>query len=175
MVLSNETATDEDIHKEWNMLDILTYIKSPLLNSALRDTVRSFRVLCSRDLLAEEKDIMSFLDNRPDGVALDDDKKTIRFFEFTRVMDSREGWEVRKDDEKKNWYKYNLEFINELTEWNASQINFTVGVRGSIKSQAFTSKFSILGVTESRLREEIRKKVGKRILEMHDRMLRSYY
>ena len=63
------TATDEDIHKEWNMLDILTYIKSPLLNGAVRETVRFF--LCSRDPPAEDTDIKSFLDNRPDGVAFD--------------------------------------------------------------------------------------------------------
>ena len=85
--------------------------------------------------------------------------------EFTRAMDSREGWKARKDDEKTAWYKYNLEFINELSEWNASQIDFTVGVRGSIKSQAFASKLSKLDVTESRLREEIRKKVGRRTLK----------
>jgi len=167
------TATDEDIHKEWNMLDILTYIQSPLLDSALRDAVQSF--LRSRDLPTEEKDITSFLDKRPDGVAFDDDKKAICFLEFTRAMDSREGWEARKEDEKIARYKYNLEFINELSEWNASQINFTVGVRGSISSQVFTSKLLKLGVTESRLREEIRKKVGRRTLEMHDLMLRSYY
>ena len=114
------------------MLDILTYIQSPLLDSALRDEVQSF--LRSRDLPTEEKDITSFLDKRPDGVAFDDDKKTICFLEFTRAMDSREGWEARKEDEKIARYKYNLEFINELSEWDASQINFTVGVRGSISS-----------------------------------------
>ena len=90
-------------------------------------------------------------------------------------MDSREGWEARKDDEKTARYKYNLEFINELSEWNTSQINFTFEVRGSISSQVFTSKLLKLGVTESRLREEIRKKVGRWTLEMHDLMLRSYY
>jgi hypothetical protein len=72
-------------------------------------------------------------------------------------------------------YKYNLEFINELSVWNASQINFTVGVHGSILSQAFTNKLLKLGVTESHLREEIRKKVGRRTLKMQDLMLRSYY
>jgi hypothetical protein len=77
------TATDENIHKEWNMLDILTYIKSPRLNSTLKETVRSF--LCSRDLPTEEKDITSFLDKRPDSVAFDDDKKAICFLEFTSV------------------------------------------------------------------------------------------
>ena len=110
------TATDEDIHKEWNMLDILTYIKSPLLDSVLREAVQSF--LCTRDLPAEEKDITSFLDKRPDGVAFDDDKKEICFLEFT--MDSREVWEARKDDEETARYKYNLEFINELSKWNVS-------------------------------------------------------
>ena len=64
-------------------------------------------------------------------------------------MDSREGWEARKEDEKTARYKYNLEFINELSEWNALQINFTVGMRGSISR--------------------------RRTLEMHDLMLRSYY
>ena len=48
-------------------------------------------------------------------------------------------------------------------------------MRGSIRSQVFASKFSKFGVTESRLREEIRKKMGRRTLEMHDLMLRSYY
>ena len=37
------------------------------------------------------------------------------------------------------------------------------------------SKLLKLGVTESCLREEIRKKVGSRTLEMHDHMLRNYY
>ena len=84
------TAKDEEIHKEWNMLDILIHIKSPtLLNGAVKETVRSF--LCSRDLPAEEKDIKSFLDKRPDGVAFDNNKKAICFLEFTRAMDSREG------------------------------------------------------------------------------------
>ena len=68
------TATHEEIHKEWKMLDILTHIKSPtLLNGAVKETVRSF--LCSIDLPAEEKDIKSFLDKRPDG----DEEKTCRY------------------------------------------------------------------------------------------------
>jgi hypothetical protein len=52
--------------------------------------------------VAEENDITSFLDKRPHGVAFDDDKKVICFLEFTRAMDSREGWEARKDDEKRS-------------------------------------------------------------------------
>ena len=43
-------------------------------------------------------------------MAFDDDKKAICFLEFTRAMDSREGWETRKDEEKSARYKYNLEF-----------------------------------------------------------------
>ena len=48
-------------------------------------------------------------------MAFDDDKKAICFLEFTRAMDSREGWETRKDEEKTARYKYNLEFMNELS------------------------------------------------------------
>ena len=59
----------------------------------------------------QEKDITSFLDKRPNGVAFDNDKKAICFLEFIRAMDSREGWEGRKDYEKTARYKYNLEFI----------------------------------------------------------------
>jgi hypothetical protein len=95
---------------------------------------------------ATEKDIKSFLDKRRDGVVFDNDKKAICFLEFTRAMDSREGWEARKDEEKTCRYKHNIEFINdsshEGSEWSVSQINFTVGVRGSITGRTFDSKLS---------------------------------
>ena len=83
MVLSN--GNRRRYTQRMEHLDILTYIKSPLLDSALRDAVQSF--LRSRDLPTEEKDLTSFLDKRPDGVAFDDDKKAICFLEFTRAMD----------------------------------------------------------------------------------------
>ena len=54
-------------------------------------------------------------------------------------------------------------------------MNFTVGVRGTIRQVTFCSKLSILGVTDSKNREDIRKKVGRRTLEMHDLLLKSYY
>ena len=67
MILSN--GNRRRYTQRMEQLDILTYIKSPLLNGAVRETVRSF--LCSRDPPAEDTDIKSFLDNRPDGVAFD--------------------------------------------------------------------------------------------------------
>ena len=91
MVLLKKHSSEKSVDKKttkWSF-PTATDIKRPLLDSALKDAVQSF--LHSRDLLTEEKDITSFLDKRPDGVAFDDNKKAICFLEFTRVMDSPEG------------------------------------------------------------------------------------
>ena len=68
-----------------------------------------------------------------------------------------------------------LTFINDSSQggpkWEASQINFTVGVRGTIRKDTFFSKLSNLGVSAGKHP----KKVGRRTLEMHDLLLKSYY
>lgn len=87
-------------------------------------------------------------------------------------MDTWEGWEGKKDKEKKDRYNSNLVFINDVTlksaKWTASQINFTFGVRDTIRRDNFFNKMLKLGVEEARHREENRKKAGRRMMEMHD-------
>ena len=67
-----------------------------------------------------------------------------------------------------------------------SQVNFTVGVRGSISTidfagrddrwiRSFTSSLRLLGVTRQADINRTCKLVAKRIFEAHDLMLRSYY
>ena len=67
-----------------------------------------------------------------------------------------------------------------------SQVNFTVGVRGSISTldfqgrddrwiRSFTSSLRLLGVTRQADIKRTCKLVAKRIFEAHDLMLRSYY
>ena len=111
------------------------------------------------------------------GVAFDETKKKVCLLEFTRAMDAREEWEERKERDKTKRYAQILTFINDSSQggpkWEASQINFTVGVRGTIRKDTFFSKLSNLGVSELKNRESIRKKVGLRTLEMHD--LLQYY
>jgi hypothetical protein len=128
---------------------------------------------------SNDTDVKAFLDKRPDGVAFDETKKKVCLLEFTRAMDAREEWEKRKERDKTKRYAQILTFINDSSQggpkWEASQINFTVGVRGTIRKDTFFSKLSNLGVSEQKNRESIRKKVGRRTLEMHDLLLKSYY
>jgi hypothetical protein len=91
----------------------------------------------------------------------------------------QQSWEEKKDKEKNSRYNSSMVFINEVTlgsaKLTASQINFTFGVRGTIRRDNFFKKLLKLGVEEARHREEIRKKVGRKMLQMHDLMLKSYY
>jgi hypothetical protein len=78
--------------------------------------------------------------------------------EFMRAMDTWEGWEEKRDKEKNDRCNSSLVFINEVTigsaKWTASQINFTFGVRGTIRRDNCFKKLLKLGVEEARHREE---------------------
>ena len=128
---------------------------------------------------SNDTDVKAFLDKRPDGVAFDETKKKVCLLEITRAMDASEEWEERKERDKTKRYAQILTFMNDPSQggpkWEESQINFTVGVRGTIRKDTFFSKLSNLGVSELKNRESIRKKVGRRTLEMHDLLLKSYY
>ena len=98
-------------------------------------------------------------------------------------------WEVRKDAEKRRRYAPVLDFFNashKRASWTMSQINFTVGVRGSISTadilervgqwtHSFVSSLERLGVSRKLDIERTRKAVAKRTFEAHDLMLRSYF
>ena len=52
-------------------------------------------------------------------------------------MDRQPDWEKIEDQEKRDRYLPVLSFFNSLTsrhQWRMSQLNFTVGVRGSIST-----------------------------------------
>ncbi len=139
-----------------------------------------------------------FLDLRPDGFAFHQKSKRIAILEFTRdmdssedweteftrAMDSSEDWETNKDGEKRARYAPVLNFFNSLPEnqgWTLLQLNFTVGVRGSISNVdrteplSFLSTLKTLGITSRVHLEKIRKATAKRAFEAHDLLLRSYY
>jgi hypothetical protein len=99
-------------------------------------------------------------------------------------MDSSEDWEPNKDAEKRARYAPVLDFFNWLPEnqgWTLLQLNFTVGVRGSISNVdrteplSFLSTLKTLGITSRVNLEKIRKTSAKRTFEAHDLLLRSYY
>jgi hypothetical protein len=98
------------------------------------------------------------------------------------AMDSSEDWETNKDAEKRARYAPVLDFFNSLNQgWTLRQLNFTVGVRGSISNVdrteplSFLSTLKTLGITSRVHLEKIRKTTAKRAFEEHDLLLRSYY
>ena len=82
-----------------------------------------------------------------------------------------------------------LDFFNashKRASWKMLQINFTVGVRGSISTadilervgqwtHSFVSSLERLGVSRKSDIERTRKAVAKRTFDAHDLMLRSYF
>jgi hypothetical protein len=133
--------------------------------------------------------VQAFLNLRPDGFALNVKKQEIAILEFTRAMDTDVQWEVRKDAEKRHRYAPVLDFFSasqKCASWKMLQINFTVGVRGSISTadilervgqwtHSFVSSLERLGVSRKLDIERTRKAVAKRTFEAHDLMLRSYF
>ena len=103
-------------------------------------------------------------------------------------MDTDVQGEVRKDAEKRRRYAPVLDLFNashKRASWTMSQINFTVGVLGSIsaadiiervgqRTHSFVSSLERLGVSRKSDIERVRKAVAKRTFEAHDLMLRSY-
>ena len=69
-----------------------------------------------------------------------------------------EDWTEQREISKNLRYEHHRAFLEEYSmsklgrlRWSCSQSNFTVGVRGSIKSDDFDSQLAGLGVTEMRL------------------------
>jgi hypothetical protein len=110
-----------------------------------------------------EEAVKAFCNLRPDGYGLNKNKKTVVLLEFARAMDRQPDWEKIKDQEKRDWYLPVLSFFNSLTsrhQWTMSQINFTVGVRGSISTdqphmRSFALSLEELGLSSMGIRTTI--------------------
>jgi len=104
-------------------------------------------------------EITTFQGRSADGVAFDAKGQQCVFLEFTSPMhsvsSSDEGdWAERKELEKNERYTLHRYFISYLSAfkgrpWNCSQINFTVGARGSSKKIQFQERLHLLGVTQA--------------------------
>ena len=104
-------------------------------------------------------------------------------------MDSWEGslemladWVKKKDIAKNLRYEHHRAFLEEYTErklgrlrWTCTQANFTVCLRGSIKSEDFDSRLAGLGVNEKKIREVIATRTIRKTLKMSDAMLKIFH
>jgi hypothetical protein len=125
--------------------------------------------------------VASFLNRKPDGLAIRQHRRQIALLEFTRATDQDEEYQSRKEEEKDERYRLHRDFIQSILEklsgnltdgqpesWRVQQINFIVGVRGHLHTKSFQQRLRTLGVSSLKSQEKIRKAVVRRALEVHD-------
>ena len=156
-------------------------------------TKKALDFLQTKGSSSNDEAVGTFLNKRPDGIALMRSEKRVVLLEFTRAMDTNEDFQSITEKRKTARYALHCEFIASVLNssmssdhdergsdpkekaWSVTQINFTVGVRGSLHEQSFKVALTTLGVTDKRAQETIRKATVRRTLEVHDLMLKCYY
>ena len=137
-----------------------------------------------------ESKIDSFLAARPDGIAFNAEDRICVFLEFTRPMDTRTGliaeepgdWAEEKDSLKNLRYENHRNFLEEYSgrklgrsRWTCTQANFTVGARGSIKTEDFDARLAGLGIPDKKVRRVIAVRTVRKTLELSDAMLSIFH
>lgn len=132
----------------------------------------------------ETKAILSFLVARPDGVVFEMRGRICVFMEFTRPMDSPcenpPKWAEKKDTYKSGKYARQREFIEHISElrkmsWTCKQTNFSVSVRGSIRTADFDDRLKQLGVESDKDRNVIRTNAIYKTLDLTDSVLTLFF
>ena len=97
----------------------------------------------NREVRDIDKAFCAFEAVRPDGVDFDAEGRVCVFLEFTRptdaANDSPRKWVERKDSQKSDKYERHRNFIEYKSRkqgmnWTCQQANFSVGVRGSVRT-----------------------------------------
>ena len=142
--------------------------------------------MCIRD----RSRIDSFLAARPDGIAFNAEDRICVFLEFTRPMDTRTGliaeepgdWAEEKDSLKNLRYENHRSFLEDYSRrilgrlsWTCTQTNFTVGARGSIKTEDFDARLAGLGILDKKVRQVIVIRTVRKTLELSDAMLSIFH
>ena len=132
----------------------------------------------------ETKAIRSFLAGRPDGVAFEMRGRVCNFTEFTRPMDSPcdapPKWAEKKDTYKSDKYARQRDFIEHLSKlrgmsWTCQQTNFSVGVRGSIRTADFDERLKQLGVQSGKDRNDICTNAIYKTLDLTNSLLKLFF
>jgi hypothetical protein len=104
-------------------------------------------------------------------------KSSLIAIEFKRTQDARSNYVERATAVAQEQYKSlltGLQAVGHVKGWKIQQIVFVGGTCGSIHVESFNRNMKALGVLESK-RDPIRKKLGRRLFEDQDKVLRSYF
>jgi ribonuclease HI len=113
---------------------------------------------------------------RPDAHMICKGGKKVVVGEFTRGSDTYEGFEVRHNEYKLGCYKPWLEHLRRVLVkwgWEATQHNWTAGVRGSVPRREWEQHMEEMGVKE-KAREKLMKSVLRETLEGGVDVLAAY-
>jgi len=171
------SALSPEAQTEWGLYKILEYMGLHEIlppgagknRDKLRKDIEEYHIAYAINF--DNSDIYTFIPRRPDGLAFDNEKKLCLLMEYTRVMDTKEDWAERKEQEKNDRYRSLLGFINHLSHreksgWKAFQTNFTTGVRGSLHTNQFLTRLESLGVKNTNTREAIQNRTVQKTLSM---------
>jgi hypothetical protein len=93
-----------------------------------------------------------------------------------------EDWAEKKDIAKDLRYENHRSFIEEYSSrkqgslrWKCTQANFTVSVRGLIKTEDFNNRLTGLGIQGRKIRDEIITRTVRKTFEILDAMLTTFF
>ena len=192
------SAVSDSDHDEWSFRRIAVHLG--LVDHGNLEDRKAFRLDVTNyhldlKLWEETEDnnyetlIDTFLAARPDGIAFNAEDKICVFLEFTRPMDTRLGspeepgdWAEEKDSVKNFRYENHRNFLETYSNrklgrlgWSCTQANFTVGARGSIKTEDFDTRLAGLGIPDKSVRRAITVRTVRKTLELSDAMLSIFH
>ena len=172
-------------HAEWGLYKILEYMGLHEIlptgegknRTKLRKDIEEYHLAYGINF--EKTDIDTFISRRLEGLAFDKRKKICVLLEYTRAMDTKQDWAEKMKQEKNDRYSSHLGFINHLSNreksgWKATQINFTMGLRGSLHTNQFLTRLESHGVKIKNTREAIRNRTVHKTLSMSDMILKLF-
>jgi len=116
-----------------------------------------------------------FWNQRPDGIVIKKNYRTLCILEFKLSSDRNEDFLSVKEDEANEQHKSIIEALKAAApEWIFEQIIFVAGTRGAVVEDNFYNKLERLSVQAGKWDKILAAHV-QRICEAHDTIMRSYY
>ena len=141
---------------EW--IRVIRAFRDQVSTSARREMTELFNSLrqcqCLTDILQHLNREITLLERdtlnrkRPDGLAINWQKRKFYILEYTRVFDSDQMALTRADIQKTEKYTPLLTDLRRKLggRWSGTILTFTIGIRGSINSKRWTRNFELLGL-----------------------------
>ena len=170
---------EQTLRTLWSMSGCEAICSKDQLWAAAKEEERSAQSMenAEADQVTDDELQERFWNKRPDGVVLDHEQKICFLIEFKRTMDQWPNYRERAEERAEKQYcslVRGLEVAGRSAGWTAQQIIFVGGTCGSVQTKSFAASMAQLQVATSH-REAIRSRHARKLLEVSERVLRSYY